>query len=321
MRLEQFEQILKIEEFHSFSKAAKDLFISQPSFSISINKLEEELGFKLFERNNKWVLPTEQGQKVLALAKKIVEIEAKIKGIMGENDALIRNLQIAVPAALVNSIFSQLLLNFRDLHPMVNLHIQEARVYEIIDMMEKGIYTFGVVSCRSSKKRELIEKLQSRDIACEIIPGEDHLNLTLFISSDNPLAFQESVSLAELQNLITISYKDNSTVAFKEMNDINKLLGVHIPQSISPFGKEIIVQDIELVKMLISENFGYAIFPKIFSLNNLYVKNGLIQAVPIRELLKPYDLCILYSSKEPLSLIENELLFSVRQHLKEIMQQ
>lgn len=318
MRLEQFKQILKIEEHQSFSKAAKDLFISQPSFSISINNFEEELGFKLFERNNKKVVATEQGKAILSLAKKILDAEENIKGIMGGNDILIRNLQIAVPAALANAIFSQILIDFRELYPSVNLHIQEARVYEIIDMMEKGVYSLGVISSPKSQEQELLKKLTGKGIACEMIPGEDNLNMAAFISSRNSLADQESVSITDLQNLITISYKENFTFALKAIDDINKHV-LAFSSYFSSLSKEIIVQDIELVKMLISENIGYAIFPKIFSLNNLYVKKGLIKALPIREFHDLYNHCILYSSKEPLSLIEKELLILVRQSIKDII--
>ncbi|ACL18872.1 LysR family transcriptional regulator [Desulfitobacterium sp. LBE] len=318
MRLEQFKQILKIEEHQSFSKAAKALFISQPSFSISINNFEEELGFKLFERNNKRVVPTEQGKEILSLAKKILDVEEKIKGIMDGNDVLIRNLHIAVPAALANAVFSQILIDFRELYPSVNLHIQEARFYEIIDMMEKGVYSLGVISSPKSQEQELLRKLTGKGIACEIIPGADNLNMTLFISSRNPLACQESVCLTDFKNLISISYKDNFTIALKEMDDIHKHVFASSNQ-LSPSNKEIIVQDIELVKMLISENLGYAVFPKIFAMNNLYVKKGLIQALPIREFHEPHSFCILYFSKEPLSLIEKELLIHVRQSLKNII--
>ncbi|SHN49309.1 LysR family transcriptional regulator [Desulfitobacterium chlororespirans] len=315
MRLEQFMQIIKIEEHQSFSKAAKDLFISQPSFSISINNFEEELGFKLFERNNKRVVPTEQGKKILSLAKKILDVEEKIKGIMGGNDVLIRNLQVAVPAACANAIFSQILIDFRELYPSVNLHVQEARFYEIIDMMEKGVYSLGVIASPKNQEQELLKKLTGKGIACEMIPGKDNLNMNLFISSRNSLAYQESVSITDLQNLITISYKENFTFALKEMDDINKHVFT-LSSYFSPSNKEIIVQDIELVKMLISENLGYAIFPNIFSINNLYVKKGLIKALPIREFNDLYNHCILYSSKEPLSLIEKKLLILVRQSLK-----
>ncbi|MEL1134048.1 LysR family transcriptional regulator [Desulfitobacterium sp. THU1] len=64
MRIEQLEQIVKIDEYRSLSKAANALFLSQPSLSVSISRLEEELGLKIFERSSTGVVPSELGEKL-----------------------------------------------------------------------------------------------------------------------------------------------------------------------------------------------------------------------------------------------------------------
>ncbi|MCR6544932.1 LysR family transcriptional regulator [Dehalobacterium formicoaceticum] len=84
MRIEQLEQIVKIDEFGSLSKAANALFISQPSLSVSLSRLEEELGLKIFERSSTGVVLLEQGEAVLELAKYTLNLSEKIKGIMDE---------------------------------------------------------------------------------------------------------------------------------------------------------------------------------------------------------------------------------------------
>lgn len=299
MRIEQFKQIVQIQEQQSISKAANDLFISQPSLSISVNNLEEELGLKIFERSNAGVIATEQGKEVLRLAGNILDLSDKITGIMEGTKVSIRNLRMALPAAFASAIVPGLLRQFRDLYPDVNLHIHEASFYEIVDLMDKGIYSIGIISCRVDLEYNFIQQLKERDIAWEVIPGGECLRLSLFISSKNPLADREWVSRSELRNLRMISYKENYSRFSKDLERSSH--------------KPVIVEDVELLKKLISNDFGFSIFPEILAYDDLYVKSGMIKVVPIQELSEQYNVYILYSSKESLSFIERELLTIVKE--------
>ncbi|MCB8814640.1 LysR family transcriptional regulator [Desulfosporosinus shakirovi] len=299
MRLEQLKQIIKIQEQQSISKAASDLFISQPSLSVSVNNLEEELGLKLFERSNTGVIVTEQGKEILRLAENILILSDRMIGIMEGTKVSIRNLQMALPASFAKAIVPGLLRQFRDLYPEVNLHIHEASFYEIVDLMDKGIYSIGIISYRADLEYNFIRQLKEKDIAWELIPGGERLRLSLFISSKNPLAAKEWVSKSELRNMRMISYKE---VYSKYSKDLER-----------SFHKPVIVEDIELLKKLISNDFGYAIFPEILAYEDIYVESGMIKVIPIKELSEPSNVYILYSSKESLSFIERELLTIVNE--------
>lgn len=65
MKVEQFAQIIEIAETGSFSKAARNLFISQPTLSYYVKQLEEEVGFDIFTRTSDGVVPTAQGRELL----------------------------------------------------------------------------------------------------------------------------------------------------------------------------------------------------------------------------------------------------------------
>ena len=295
MRIGQLKQIIKINEHQSISKAASDLFISQPSLSISVNNLEEELGLKLFERSNTGAIATEQGKEVLKLAENILDLSDKIIGIMDERNVSIRNLQMAVPAAFVSAVVPRLLRQFRELYPEVNLHIHESSYYEIVDLMDKGIYSIGMVSCRADLEYTFVKQLKEKNIAWEVISGGEHLKMALFISSKSPLADREWISMSEVKGMKMISYKENYARISKDL--------AH-----SFHNKPVIVEDIELLKKLISDDFGFSVFPEILSFDDLYVESGLIKVIPIKELSEPSNVYILYSNKESLSFIERELL-------------
>lgn len=301
MRIEQFKQIVKIQEQQSISKAAGDLFISQPSLSISVNNLEEELGLKIFERSNAGVTVTEQGKEILKLAENILDLSDKITGIMEGHHVSIRNLQLALPAAFANAMVPGLLRQFRELYPDVNLHIHETTYYEIVELMDKGIYSIGIISFGKAMEYNFFNQLKEKNIAWETIPGGEHLRLALYISSSNPLAEREWVSAADLKNMRMISYKENYARMAKDLE--------------RSLCKPVVVRDIELLKKLISDDFGFSIFPETMTVNDLYIKSGRIKAIPIQgiEVNEQANLYILYSSKESLSFIERELLAIVKE--------
>lgn len=302
MRIEQLDQIVKIHEHGSLSKAASALFISQPSLSVSVNRLEEELGLKIFARSNIGVAPTEQGEVALELARNILTLSEKIKGMMDGRKVLIRNLQMAIPGAFANAIAPDLLIKFRELYPEVNLHIHEAPYYEIVENMDRGAYSIGVIPCGQEGKKDLLKQLNDVEIEWEIISG-GQAKLLLFLSSKNPLADKERISFADIKSMKMISYKENYIQTSRNLR--------------CPLHKPIIVEDIELLKRLISADFGFSIFPEILSYNDLYMSSGMIKAIPMHELSEQWDIFILYSHQESLSFIEKELLALVKELIRD----
>ena len=73
MTLTQLRYIITVAESKSMNKAAKKLFISQPSLSSAIKELEEEIGIEVFIRNNKGVFTTTEGEEFIGYARQVVE--------------------------------------------------------------------------------------------------------------------------------------------------------------------------------------------------------------------------------------------------------
>ncbi len=82
MQYNQLRYAVKISETHSFSQAAKELFITQPSLSQQIIKLEKELGVRLFERNGNTVILTKAGENFIKDAKQAILSFEQIKSDM-----------------------------------------------------------------------------------------------------------------------------------------------------------------------------------------------------------------------------------------------
>ena len=76
MTLTQLEYIVAVANEQHFAKAAAQCFVTQPTLSMQIQKLEEEIGIRIFDRNKQPVLPTEAGAEIIAQARKVLADKA-----------------------------------------------------------------------------------------------------------------------------------------------------------------------------------------------------------------------------------------------------
>src|SRR5436190_2958942 len=97
MTLIQLEYIVALDTFRHFAKAADHCFVTQPSLSMQVQKLEEELGTKIFDRSKQPVLPTESGMEIIAQARKILsERDVLIDMIDAKKDIIKGELKIGI---------------------------------------------------------------------------------------------------------------------------------------------------------------------------------------------------------------------------------
>ena len=84
MTIQQLEYILAVDRYRHFAKAAEHCHVTQPTLSMMIQKLEDELGVKLFDRSTQPVRPTATGVKIMEQARKVLLQAAQIKDIVSE---------------------------------------------------------------------------------------------------------------------------------------------------------------------------------------------------------------------------------------------
>ena len=86
MNIQQLEYILAVDTYRHFAKAAEHCRVTQPTLSMMIQKLEDELGVKLFDRNTQPVSPTPAGRKVIDQARVVLYQTSLIKEIVNEEE-------------------------------------------------------------------------------------------------------------------------------------------------------------------------------------------------------------------------------------------
>lgn len=164
MKLEQIEQAIMVAKTKSISLAAESLFISQPNLSLSIKKLEEEIGYPIFERTNKGVDVTPLGQNFIDLATLIMLQIRQLQNI--GNYAARKSQQLLSIAHMhyryVNHAAAELFNNHSDQE--IRLEIHEGIRNQVISMVEDRLCDVGLIGMFSHYHKILLKQLETRGI-------------------------------------------------------------------------------------------------------------------------------------------------------------
>ncbi|MGN1319075.1 MAG: LysR family transcriptional regulator [Lachnospirales bacterium] len=140
MDLKEFEYVLTINEERSFSKAAKKLFISQPSLSQYINRLEGQLGITIFDRNTIPLSLTYEGEIYIEAVHNILDIIENMRKKFDDITELKKGrINIGLTPSKANNPLPLILPVFKDEYPGVEIIITEATSSELEDMLSRGI--------------------------------------------------------------------------------------------------------------------------------------------------------------------------------------
>lgn len=139
MNLRDLHYLIAVADLRSFVQAAERCFISQPTLSTQIKKMEDSLGVQIFERTNKKVLPTELGEKIIASARQILKEVDHIKE-MAEiaQDPLAGNLRLGAFPTLSTYIFPQLVPLIKQAMPKIRLILVEEKTDFLLQQLKSG---------------------------------------------------------------------------------------------------------------------------------------------------------------------------------------
>jgi DNA-binding transcriptional LysR family regulator len=139
MDLKQFEYVLTINEERSFSKAAKKLFISQPSLSQYISRLESQLGVTIFDRNTSPLTLTYEGELYIETALNIISIMENLQKKFDDvSDLKTGRINIGLTPSKANYPLPAILPVFKEKYPGIEAIITEAASSELEDMLTHG---------------------------------------------------------------------------------------------------------------------------------------------------------------------------------------
>ena len=139
MTITQLNYVLAVAEHLNFTIAAEKCFVTQPTLSMQIQKLEEELEIRIFDRNKKPIQLTEVGKKIVEQAKSIVNEADRIKDIVEQQKGFIGgDFKVGIIPTIMPTLLPMFLKNFIRKYPKINLIVEEHTTGEVINRLQKG---------------------------------------------------------------------------------------------------------------------------------------------------------------------------------------
>jgi LysR family hydrogen peroxide-inducible transcriptional activator len=139
MTITQLQYVLAVAEHKNFTLAAEKCFVTQPTLSMQIQKIEEELNILIFDRSKKPIQLTAIGQKIVEQAKNIVNEAGKIKDIVEYQKGFIGGeFRIGIIPTIMPTLLPMFLNNFIKKYPKIKLIIEELNTNEIIKRLKNG---------------------------------------------------------------------------------------------------------------------------------------------------------------------------------------
>lgn len=192
---------LEIESTGSISKAAKNLYMTQPQLSRALKELEDDVGVALFNRTSKGVIPTEKGADFLAGAREILykleEMEMGMKPTAsGKQDFL-----VSVPRAGCYSYAFDSFLEHIDFDLNMNLTYRETNAVRAIKNVCDRVNDIAFIRFRTEHEKYFLRELEDRGLAFENIHTAPFV---LLASKDSPIAKLDRITAKHLENLSEI---------------------------------------------------------------------------------------------------------------------
>lgn len=231
MTLTQLEYIVALDTNRHFVLASEKCFVTQPTLSMQIQKLEDELGVKIFDRTKQPVIPTEIGASIIAQARIILREANTVKQMISDQkDILTGELRIGIIPTLAPYLIPPLYKYVREKYPQIDLIISEAITEEVIHELKHNRLDCGIVvtplkdpSIKEdilfyeelfvyvSKKNALIDKKYV--LARDIDPNQ------LWVLEEGHCFRSQILNLCELKKSSEFHFKTGNIETLKRMVD------------------------------------------------------------------------------------------------------
>ncbi|MCL3781638.1 hydrogen peroxide-inducible genes activator [Prolixibacteraceae bacterium JC049] len=147
MQLNQFTYFIALEKYGSFSKAAEAVGISQPALTLQIQKLEEELGYRLLDRSRKPFQVTREGEAFLERALDIVQRVDELKDLSIEmSEEIAGHLRVGIIPTVAPYLVPLFIDDLQKKYPQLHLEIQELKTEEIVEELKRGNIDCGILT-------------------------------------------------------------------------------------------------------------------------------------------------------------------------------
>ncbi|MBE6564661.1 MAG: LysR family transcriptional regulator [Ruminococcaceae bacterium] len=263
MTIQQCRYVLEIARRGSFHAAANALFVAQTGISAGVKQLEQELNIRLFERSNKGVTLTREGEAFVRYAESLV----------GQADFMLENCKASAQVERVSvstqhfdfvaEVFGRFLNEWEG--SAIHASLRENKTYDVIRETERALCDVGIIAIKASEQDLMSRFLEKRHLTFfPLIRSSPHV----FLRKTHPLAGKKSLSAAGLKDFPYLHYEQgaNSPSLFAE-----ELYGITCPE------KNVGITDRATLMNLLVSTDGYTVGTGIMPSE---LNGGKILAIP-----------------------------------------
>ena len=185
-----FAYAVEVERCGSITQAAENLYMAQPNLSKAIKELEDTLGFAIFSRTSRGVIPTARGREFLVYARAVLAQVHKMEALSGHHDDNMQHFSLAMPhSGYIAECFSHLIGSLDRNRPM-DIRLREAGALHAINDVADGQFQLAVIRWPAAQEEVFTDYLREKGLTWQPIWEYDGLLLT---SRNHPLASHEAI--------------------------------------------------------------------------------------------------------------------------------
>ncbi|MEM8907427.1 MAG: LysR substrate-binding domain-containing protein [Bacteroidota bacterium] len=250
MTITQLEYLVAVDMHKSFAKAAKRCFVTQPTLSMQIKKVEEELNVLIFDRSKKPVLTTEIGQQIIEQARITIQEAKRINEIVqSQKDDVKGELRIGIIPTLSPYLLPLFVTQFIQKYPEVSLVIQELLSQEIVDKMNNDLLDVGI----------LVTPLNEKSIVEIPLFYE---SFVVYISTNHPLSAQNKIDFKDLDINEMWLLKEGHCFRSQAVNICGEDQGLNSSNHL-----RFESGSLETLRRIVEKQFGYTLLPELATMD------------------------------------------------------
>ncbi len=285
MNLKQLEAFVQVAEGGSFSKAAKELFLTQPTISAHIASLEKELSVRLFVRNTKEVGLSDDGKDLYKYARQIVDLEKKIEERFGGKESEEKHcITIAASTIPAQYLLPKVLIRFNERYPEEQIKIIETDSTKVVTRIVEHMADVGFTGTVLEKKH------------CKYIPFYKDELVIITPNTEKYRKFQEE-SAEDIRWILKehVIMREEGSGTRKEAKKQLKRAGVN-PSELDIIAS---IENQETIKKSVRQGMGVSILSRLATRDE--TRDGYVLAFPIPKADDGRDINLVYNKNYQLS--------------------
>ena len=279
MNLKQLEAFVQVAEGGSFSKAAKKLYLTQPTISAHVAALEKELNVRLFVRNTKEVSLSEDGKDLYKYARQMVDLEKKIDERFGTREEGGKHcITIAASTIPAQYLLPKVLMRFNEKYPEEQLKIMETDSAKVVTQIVEHMADVGFTGTVLEKKHCKYMPFYKDELVIITPNTEKYQKLKDHMTDDISWLLEEHVILREEGSGTRKEAEKQLKQAGVDLSDLDIIASI---------------ENQETIKKSVRQGMGISILSKLATADE--AEAGYVLAFPIPKADKGRDINLVYN--------------------------